>query len=103
EGVGGNLSVGVGMTGGNGGGGGTINTHASGVIQTIGADADGVLAQSIGGGGGLGGSIGADAVSRPILERLSDLSSGEGEGEEADDAEVDYTLGVSVGGKGGSG
>ncbi|WP_353151899.1 autotransporter outer membrane beta-barrel domain-containing protein [Pollutimonas bauzanensis] len=103
EGVGGNLSVGVGMSGGNGGGGGTVNTYTSGVIQTMSADADGVMAQSIGGGGGLGGSIGADAVSKPILERLSDLSSGEGEEEEAEDAEVKYTLGVSVGGKGGSG
>ncbi|AEC20803.1 autotransporter [Pusillimonas sp. T7-7] len=100
EGEGARLSVGVGMTGGNGGNGGTINAHTSGVIQTLGGDADGVMAQSIGGGGGLGGSIGADASSHPILDRIG--SSMDNQARFSDEGGT-YTFGVSVGGKGGEG
>ncbi|SFC24831.1 autotransporter outer membrane beta-barrel domain-containing protein [Tropicimonas isoalkanivorans] len=53
------FTVGVGMTGGQGGNGGTYgDLSLDGSVLTLGADADGVLIQSIGGGGGAGGSFG---------------------------------------------
>lgn len=53
----------IGGNGGNGGDGGNINAalKSDGLIRTLGAQADGVLAQSIGGGGGTGGGGSATA------------------------------------------
>ncbi|MEP9375284.1 autotransporter outer membrane beta-barrel domain-containing protein [Aquabacter sp. CN5-332] len=51
----------VGGSGSGGGAGGIVNVTVNGQIATHGGDAPGVLAQSIGGGGGLGGSAGSDA------------------------------------------
>ncbi|VUD69874.1 autotransporter outer membrane beta-barrel domain-containing protein [Methylobacterium symbioticum] len=45
-----------GGTGGMGGLGGAVTVQQSGVIETAGTDAYGILAQSIGGGGGVGGA-----------------------------------------------
>jgi hypothetical protein len=53
-----NFQLGV-TVGGNGGGasnGGTVTVNNTGVIETIGNTADGIFAQSIGGGGGAGGN-----------------------------------------------
>lgn len=94
------LQVGLGATGGSGATGGTINATLQGAIRTEGGDADGVLLQSIGGGGGLGGSLGADASSYPILDRIGDHSDNK---ERLDDTGSTYAFGVDVGGKGGSG
>lgn len=57
----------VGGNGGNGGDGGAVNAVLSSwsLIRTRGAQADGVLAQSIGGGGGIGG--GGSAVAEGTL------------------------------------
>ena len=63
--VGGTVSVGVGGSGGSGGNGDTVTvTTEGGALQTSGANAHGIFAQSVGGGGGSGGlavaaSIGA--------------------------------------------
>jgi hypothetical protein len=78
-GMSGSYSVGVGYSSkaGGGGNGGTVNVTDSGTIQTSGEQADAILAQSIGGGGGVGGA-----------------SSGS-------TTDGDYSATVSVGGSGG--
>jgi hypothetical protein len=99
EGFDGRLTVGVGMTGGTGGDSGGVTATTAGTIATTGGDADGVLLQAIGGGGGLGGSLGADASSHAILDRIGifeDNLSRLGDGGA-------YTMTVDVGGKGGTG
>ncbi|WP_447919789.1 autotransporter outer membrane beta-barrel domain-containing protein [Achromobacter aegrifaciens] len=94
------LQVGLGATGGSGATGGNINATLQGAIRTEGGDADGVLLQSIGGGGGLGGSLGADASSYPILDRIGNHSDNK---ERLDDENSTYEFGVDVGGTGGTG
>jgi hypothetical protein len=94
------VTVGVGMTGGAGGVGGNTILNSNGVITTYGADADGAVAQSIGGGGGIGGSVGADATSRRSLADLGARSESE---ETPSDETTSYALQVQVGGHGGSG
>lgn len=54
-GVGGSLSIGVGGAAGGGGDSGLVNVVSHSHIVTKGDDADGVFAESIGGGGGTGG------------------------------------------------
>ncbi|NYT78442.1 autotransporter outer membrane beta-barrel domain-containing protein [Alcaligenaceae bacterium] len=100
EGLGGNLQLGVGQTGGNGGAGGSVNADISGAIRTEGGDADGVVLQSIGGGGGVGGSIGADSSSNPILDRIGTSLRNL---ERLTDAGASYTFAVDIGGRGGLG
>jgi hypothetical protein len=60
-------SIGKGGTGAVGGSGGTVHATAGGNITTLGVDAAGVFAQSIGGGGGNGGwtisATGSDTAS----------------------------------------
>ncbi|MFA5488124.1 MAG: hypothetical protein WC284_02800 [Candidimonas sp.] len=48
------LTLAIGGSGGSGGNGGAVQVTQSGVIQTQGDHAHGILAQSVGGGGGLG-------------------------------------------------
>ncbi|WP_254241328.1 autotransporter outer membrane beta-barrel domain-containing protein [Achromobacter insolitus] len=93
------LQVGLGATGGSGATGGTLNATLQGAIRTEGGDADGVLLQSIGGGGGLGGSLGADASSYPILDRIGNHGDNK---ERLDDENSTYEFGVDVGGTGGT-
>jgi hypothetical protein len=100
NGYGARLSVGVGKTGGSGGDGGTVTALTSGAIATTGGDADGVMLQSIGGGGGLGGSIGSDASSNPILDRIGTFEDNKSR---LGDSGGTYTLTVNVGGSGGGG
>ena len=50
------LSVGIGGAGGNGNYGGAVTVTNNGDIYTYGNNALGILAQSIGGGGGRGGN-----------------------------------------------
>ena len=49
------ISVGVGGSAGRGGTAQTVTVNSTGVLMTNGDDSDGILAQSIGGGGGKGG------------------------------------------------
>ena len=83
----------IGRTGANGGSGGAIALYVDGTISTAGVDADGLTAQSIGGGGGLGGSVGE-------TKSASD-SEGSGGESESDDNGSSYGLNLSVGGSGG--
>lgn len=100
EGYSGSLTVGMGMTGGAGGAGGTVTATAAGSINTYGDDADGILLQSIGGGGGLGGSAGGDASADGDSSAASVMASDDGE---VDDSDTSYNFNVDVGGKGGLG
>lgn len=50
-------TVGIGGKGGASGDGGRVDVSANGTIDTYGGDAYGVFAQSVGGGGGIGGSV----------------------------------------------
>ncbi|MFD4837131.1 autotransporter outer membrane beta-barrel domain-containing protein [Achromobacter sp. NPDC058515] len=83
-------SVSVGRGGGGGGNGGAINLNSDGNITTYGADADGLLAQSIGGSGGLGGAVGGNSGTPSPLPRV-------------DDSGTTYQFNVAVGGTGGAG
>lgn len=101
EGIGGKLSLGIGQAGGTGGHGGFLKAQIDGAIRTQGGDADGVLLQSIGGGGGLAGSIGADSSSHPILDRVGQVQDLV---DKVSDAESQgYGFEVDIGGKGGTG
>ena len=77
------VSVAVGGSGGIGGTGGAVNVTNGGTIATLGQDAYGVFAQSIGGGGGTGG--GGDASAS------------------AGNAKTGFSASVKVGGRGGTG
>lgn len=91
------VSVSLGATGGSGGDGQDVTVTAQGAINTTGGDADGILAQSIGGGGGLAGSAGTDAG-----EASSGNSSSSSAAALGDDGVSDtYAMSLAVGGKGG--
>ncbi|WP_174800932.1 autotransporter outer membrane beta-barrel domain-containing protein [Martelella limonii] len=96
----GRLDVGIGLTGGSGGAGGTISGAINGGVETFGGDADAVVLQSIGGGGGIGGSLGSDASSHKILDLIGNIEDQLGR---LTDSGSTYQLTVSVGGKGGEG
>ncbi|WP_233236983.1 autotransporter outer membrane beta-barrel domain-containing protein [Bordetella sp. LUAb4] len=70
-------NVAVGGAGGSGGSGGTVtvNLQDGGAVQTVGYGATGVVAQSIGGGGGLGAD-GSDALGGRISLGRSDGGNG---------------------------
>ena len=60
-----NVSVEVGGTAGSTGNGGTVNvTHSTAAITTDGINSAGIVAQSVGGGGGRGGTGAAGCVGR---------------------------------------
>ena len=64
----GSLSLSLGIQGGAGGNGGPASATVDGTVVTYGGDSLGVLVQSIGGGGGLAGSSGADAsADNPVV------------------------------------
>jgi hypothetical protein len=67
----------VGGTGGNGGNGGTVNINLqdNGAVQTVGYGATAIVAQSIGGGGGMAGD-GSDALGGELSVGLTTTRSG---------------------------
>ena len=92
-------NVTVGRTGGSGGSatitnssGYSVQVANSGSITTLGGAANGITAQSIGGGGGKGGSADAEASIKAIGSIVTALFPSKG-----------YTGDVSVGGSGGAG
>lgn len=93
--------------GGNGGGGGSGNTFTvfnSGSIQTSGNHASGIVAQSIGGGGGNAGVIDSGSVSS-LLSSLDSLTKA-AEGNITGFASIGIpalNVGVTMGGNGGNG
>ncbi|WP_299810503.1 autotransporter outer membrane beta-barrel domain-containing protein [uncultured Roseibium sp.] len=100
SGISGTLDLGLGATGGGGGDGNTIYAEQYGRVETFGGDADGVVLQSIGGGGGIGGSLGNDASTHKILDAIGKLK---GQIKRFTDAGSSYEFTVDVGGSGGSG
>ncbi|MAM09367.1 MAG: autotransporter [Rhizobiaceae bacterium] len=94
------LNVGLGLTGGSGGKGQSVTGSVYGGVQTFGGDADAIVMQSIGGGGGIGGSLGSDASSHKILDAIGNIEDQIGR---LTDAGNTYELTVDVGGKGGTG
>ncbi len=90
--AGGSITLNIGAQTGSGDTGGAITATTGGAIATSGNDADGVVVQSIGGGGGLGGTAGTDAENNSESLPRTEI-------------EVTSTLNVtmSVGGSGGTG
>ncbi|WP_309383281.1 beta strand repeat-containing protein [Cerasicoccus frondis] len=86
------VNVAVGASGGDGGDGGRVGVANEGSIQTTRGDATGILAQSIGGGGGTGGSADVRAPTGYLGNVLDTFSPA-----------LSYSSAVSVGGTGGSG
>jgi hypothetical protein len=86
----------IGRAGSGGGDGGSFRSlDLGGTIRTYGADADGVLAQSIGGGGGIGGSVGgASADDEGLYFEIHEIKS---------DISSPYDARLSIGGAGGAG
>jgi len=82
------IGVAAGGDGGTGGAGGNVLVDQTGTLSTAGSRAYGILAQSISGGGGIGGS--ATAGSNPGLVDGYDLT-------------IQYNTSVAVGGDGGDG
>uniref|UniRef100_UPI0025C393E9 autotransporter outer membrane beta-barrel domain-containing protein n=1 Tax=Maricaulis sp. TaxID=1486257 RepID=UPI0025C393E9 len=80
------LAIAVGGSGGSGNISGRVTVRSDGLISTLGTDSDGILAQSIGGGGGTGGNA----------RTFSNQSGGD-----ADNGSV--TMTVNVGGSGTNG
>lgn len=91
------VSVSLGATGGSGGDGQEVTVTAQGAINTTGGDADGILAQSIGGGGGLAGSAGTDAGGSSSGSSSSSSAAALGD----DGVSDTYAMSLAVGGKGG--
>ncbi|MBX9749697.1 MAG: autotransporter outer membrane beta-barrel domain-containing protein [Roseococcus sp.] len=94
------LNISVGARGGGGGNGGQVRMTVDGQVLTSGSDAPGVVLQSLGGGGGIGGSAGSEASSdNPISlgTKLRELAS------DIVERNVPGGLGanLSVGGRGG--
>jgi len=79
------VSVAVGGKGGTGGDGGEADAYNLGQVQTMGGNAHAVFAQSVGGGGGLGGTAAAENYNTSVPDTPS------------------ISLTTSIGGQGGKG
>jgi hypothetical protein len=90
-------TVNVGRGGSSGGAGSTITITSNGQITTYGADADGLVAQSIGGSGGLGGVAGGESGDPSNKGALRNVYGS------LNDDGTSYELNVGVGGTGGGG
>ncbi|MGF6227305.1 uncharacterized protein YhjY with autotransporter beta-barrel domain [Inquilinus ginsengisoli] len=100
------VTVDLGTTGASGGAGGDVAVSVQAPITTYGGDATGVLAQSIGGGGGLAGSAGADAsADNPILPDLKarQLVSQVANFFDGKPPSISTAFTLSIGGTGGAG
>jgi hypothetical protein len=101
------LALTQGATGGTASDGGSVSVNLAAPIITYGGGADGVVAQSIGGGGGMGGSSGADASQdNPVLVDTGQRASA---GSSTNTLLMDSpfplttTFALSIGGTGGDG
>ncbi|MDR3527606.1 MAG: hypothetical protein P4L57_10020 [Rhizomicrobium sp.] len=68
--------VNLGASGGAGGDAGQVTVNSAAVIATTGTDSHAIVAQSIGGGGGL--FLGVDSSGNPIATRVEPMSGGAG-------------------------
>lgn len=93
------VSIGLGATGSNGGAGGAIQVWNAGTIITSGDWSDGILAQSVGGGGGMAGA-GDSSITVPTPSTITNyLPSGD---TAAQTSQLAVTAGTA-GGDGGAG
>lgn len=112
----GQISVTVGATGGDGGDGGlvSVSNDAAGTVATSGNGGIGIVAQSIGGGGGIGGSATGEHSITEVGNALRDGQSvvkywkklkawldDQEDPTPSDEKSKTYTIDVVVGGKGG--
>ncbi|MGF6227304.1 uncharacterized protein YhjY with autotransporter beta-barrel domain [Inquilinus ginsengisoli] len=100
------LNLGLGVTGGGGGDGGNVTVDVGGEVATDGGDATGILAQSVGGGGGLGGTAGSDgSADNPIIDLFTARQAESNINDYLKKGSVpfDTTLALSIGGAGGGG
>ncbi|WFB36289.1 autotransporter outer membrane beta-barrel domain-containing protein [Kiritimatiellota bacterium B12222] len=100
----GSVSIALGRDGGSGSNGGTVSVWNQGSIRTFGGDSVGILAQSIGGGGGVGGGAGSDAsadnpVDPSTSKRRFSLSEGDGSN---DSTSLSADFSLEIGGGGGA-
>ena len=72
------VSLAMGGNSGKGGKGGDVTLHTYGFVGTLGSDADGILAQSLGGGGGTGGLAFSGALSADKSREASVSLGGKG-------------------------
>jgi len=88
----GGATLALGSRGGAGGIGGAadVSVASGATITTAGVDADGILVQTIGGGGGLAGTLGSAGISATVGTALSDPT-------------VSLTSDITIGGQGGTG
>lgn len=95
----------LGVNGGAGGDGGPVNVSLQAPITTQGGDATGVLAQSIGGGGGLAGSAGADASADSPVNTVGNARQAGSNLAAAlkGDTPIQVTYTQTIGGQGGTG
>ncbi len=100
-----NVDVSVGGSGGSGGAGGEVSIlsddTAATSISTFGQDAHGILAQSIGGGGGVA-AVGNARAGGPYIPNFGNSSSGNSSSGNGSSTKS-YAYAVGVGGNGGDG
>ncbi len=104
-GMGGAASTGTLAIGGSGaaaGDGGAITVRNNESIETNGALAYGIFAQSIGGGGGVGGSANTDSLSDKRGDITSAVKAGTSKGDIKAGLEEMVTISLGIGGKGGA-
>lgn len=92
-----NLVLGIGGKAGAAGAGGDITLSNSNLIQTLGSSSSGVIAQSIGGGGGIGGNAGTQGISNGLTANIAIGGSG-GAGGNAGLVTITNTGNISTGG-----
>ncbi len=74
------LNFGFSQGTGNGGDGGNITINSTGTITTRGLASNGIFAQSVGGGGGVGGSLGNDLPGLSTVTNFAGSVGGDGSG-----------------------
>ncbi|MBS0473204.1 MAG: hypothetical protein JSR60_19195 [Proteobacteria bacterium] len=97
-GMNGALAVSVGGSSGGGGLGKAVYLTNTGFISTIGDESVGVMAQSVGGGGGTGGGAISGAISDSAAFSIG-IGGGAGAGEDSDIVELHNSGGVQTEGK----
>ncbi|MBD8891003.1 autotransporter outer membrane beta-barrel domain-containing protein [Roseibium litorale] len=98
------LSLHLGGGGGSGSNGGTVTVNRGGEITTTGTHAIGILAQSVGGGGGIAGTGELiTGTELPVNVHLTDGGNGNGGAVTVSDATADSALVVSTSGTGAHG
>lgn len=92
-----NLVLSLGGSGGAAGSGGAITLSNNNLIQNLGSSSSGVIAQSIGGGGGIGANAGTQGISNGLTAVVAIGASG-GAGGDAGEVSITNTGNINTGG-----